>query len=187
MAVRPRRPEPGRQADGHSGRVRQCLRRDHSRSPSSVGFAILAGHRPCHLTWPRLWPAAAAVPDPCPAARCTSCHVRGAAARPTPGGCASDRRAEASRTPDPGRKAAPVTSMAWCTGQRPSGRRSFRKQRTVNPPIVPARHNFLYSSSRPACGGPPTASVLGRHALTTGGENLGRQRLGRGRRGISRR
>jgi hypothetical protein len=27
-------------------------------------------------------------------------------------------------------------------------RRSFRKQRTVNPLIVPARYNFLYSSSR---------------------------------------
>ena len=34
-----------------------------------------------------------------------------------------------------------------------------RKQRTVNPPIVPARYNYLYSSSRPAlraaaCQGP---------------------------------
>jgi hypothetical protein len=28
--------------------------------------------------------------------------------------------------------------------------RSTRKRRTVNPPIVPARYNFLYSSSRPA-------------------------------------
>src|SRR5215216_2596568 len=32
---------------------------------------------------------------------------------------------------------------------RPRGR-SLRKQRTVNPPIVPAPYNFLYSSSRPA-------------------------------------
>jgi hypothetical protein len=30
-------------------------------------------------------------------------------------------------------------------GHQPSGGRSFRKQRTVNPPIVPARYNFLYS------------------------------------------
>jgi hypothetical protein len=26
----------------------------------------------------------------------------------------------------------------------------LREQRTVNPPIAPARYNFLYSSSRPA-------------------------------------
>ncbi|HEY6666627.1 MAG TPA: hypothetical protein VI036_15995 [Propionibacteriaceae bacterium] len=45
-------------------------------------------------------------------------------------------------------------------GHQPSGRRSFRKQRTVTPPMVPARYNFLHPSSRPArrvaaCGGCP--------------------------------
>jgi hypothetical protein len=40
------------------------------------------------------------------------------------------------------------TSLATCTGHRLSGRRSFRKQRTVNPLMVPARYNFLYSSSK---------------------------------------
>jgi hypothetical protein len=30
-----------------------------------------------YLVWTRLWPAVAAVPDSCPAARHTSCHVRG--------------------------------------------------------------------------------------------------------------
>jgi hypothetical protein len=54
------------------------------------------------------------------------------------------------------------TSPATCTGHQPSGRRSFRKQRTVNPLMVPARYNFLYSSSRPANGRPPAA--LGRQA-----------------------
>ena len=39
-----------------------------------------------------------------------------------------------------------------------TGSRSLPKQRTVNPPIVPARYNFLHASSRPAlraaaCGG----------------------------------
>jgi hypothetical protein len=29
------------------------------------------------------------------------------------------------------------TSVATCAGHRPSGGRSFRKQRTVNPPIAP--------------------------------------------------
>jgi len=42
------------------------------------------------------------------------------------------------------------TSLTKCAGHQPSGERSlerpFRKQRTVNPPIVPARYNFLYSS-----------------------------------------
>jgi hypothetical protein len=41
------------------------------------------------------------------------------------------------------------TSLTPCAGHQPFGRRSFRKQRTVNPLIVPARYNFLYSSSRP--------------------------------------
>jgi hypothetical protein len=43
-----------------------------------------------------------------------------------------------------------------------SGGRSFRKRRTVNPLMVPARYNFLYSSSRPALraasGRPPAGS-----------------------------
>jgi hypothetical protein len=43
---------------------------------------------------------------------------------------------------------------------QPCKRRPFREQRTVNPLTVPARYNFLYSSSRPAlraaaCGGRP--------------------------------
>jgi hypothetical protein len=33
------------------------------------------------------------------------------------------------------------TGLAMRAGHQPSGRRSFRKQRTVNPPI--ARYNFL--------------------------------------------
>jgi hypothetical protein len=35
-----------------------------------------------------------------------------------------------------------------------------KSHRTVNPVIVPARYNFPYSSSRPACGRPPPAAVL---------------------------
>jgi hypothetical protein len=46
----------------------------------------------------------------------------------------------------PGRETAADTSMGACAGHPPSGRRSFRKQRTVNPPIAPARYNFLYSA-----------------------------------------
>jgi hypothetical protein len=41
------------------------------------------------------------------------------------------------------------TSVATCAGHQLSGLRLFRKQqRTVNPPIVPARYNVLYLSSR---------------------------------------
>jgi hypothetical protein len=43
------------------------------------------------------------------------------------------------------------TGLARCAGHQPSGERSlegpFRKQRTVNPLMVPARYNFLYASS----------------------------------------
>ena len=37
-----------------------------------------------------------------------------------------------------------------------------RKQRTVNPLMVPARYNFLCSSQGRPCGRPPAAAVLGR-------------------------
>jgi len=50
-------------------------------------------------------------------------------------------------------------SLSACAGHLPSGRRSFRKQRTVNPLMVPARYNFLYSSSRPATGVPASPSL----------------------------
>jgi hypothetical protein len=46
------------------------------------------------------------------------------------------------------------TSLATSAGHQPSGGQWFRKQRTVNPPIVPARYNFLYSSSSRPAGGP---------------------------------
>jgi hypothetical protein len=42
------------------------------------------------------------------------------------------------------------TSLVTGAGYQPFGRRSFRKQRTVDPPIALARYNLLYSSSRPA-------------------------------------
>jgi hypothetical protein len=58
------------------------------------------------------------------------------------------------------------TSLTKCAGHQSSGERPLerpvRKQRTVNPLVVPARYNFLYSSSRPACGRPPEAAVLSR-------------------------
>jgi hypothetical protein len=34
------------------------------------------------------------------------------------------------------------TSLTTCARHQPSGRRSFPKQRTVNPPIAPTRYNF---------------------------------------------
>jgi hypothetical protein len=40
------------------------------------------------------------------------------------------------------------SSMSACVGHLPLGRRSFRKQRTVNPPTAPTRHHFLYAPSR---------------------------------------
>jgi hypothetical protein len=60
------------------------------------------------------------------------------------------------------------TSLATSAGHQPSGGRSFRKQRTVNPPI--ARYSFLDASSRPAlraaaCGGRPRPAALRRVLL----------------------
>jgi hypothetical protein len=63
------------------------------------------------------------------------------------------------------------TSPAADARHQPSDGRSLRKQRTVNPLIVPARYNFLYPSSRPAlraaaCSGRPRpAQPYGRKAL----------------------
>jgi hypothetical protein len=42
----------------------------------------------------------------------------------------------------------------------------LRERRAVNPLMVPARYNFLYSSSRPPCGRPPAA--LGRRRRQVG-------------------
>ena len=70
------------------------------------------------------------------------------------------------------------TGLARCAGHQPSGERSLerplRRQRTVNPLIVPARYNFLYASSRPAlraaaCGGRPrpAASPTGQRGVAS--------------------
>jgi hypothetical protein len=61
------------------------------------------------------------------------------------------------------------TSPATCAGHHPSGRRSFRKQRTVNPPIASARYNFLYSSFKAGPDGEPgNVSKPSTDAQTTG-------------------
>jgi hypothetical protein len=75
------------------------------------------------------------------------------------------RQTGGGQTPVQGGPTAADTSMATesslsaSSGHLPSGRPSFRKQRTVNPPTGPTRYNFLYASSRPAlraaCGRPP--------------------------------
>jgi hypothetical protein len=78
---------------------------------------------------------------------------------------ASDRR---------GHQHVTAASVATCAGHSPSGRWSFRKQRTVNPLIVPARYNFLYFSSRPALRPGSDTAVTGEPASpsTRHGTNL---------------
>jgi hypothetical protein len=61
-------------------------------------------------------------------------------------------------------------SLVTCAGHQLSGQRLFRKQRTVNPPIVPARYNFLYASSRPAL---RAAAAGGRPRPATGRRDRG--------------
>jgi hypothetical protein len=105
---------------------------------------VPAGHSVDPVRWhgelDALLGRVAAVPDPCPATRCTSCHVRGAAARPIPVATlvTGGREAAGGAAHLSAREAAADTSMATYTGHWPSGRRSFRKQRTVNPLMVPA-------------------------------------------------
>jgi hypothetical protein len=81
-------------------------------------------------------------------------------------GRAGDRRAEAGLKPCPRCEAAVDTRLVTCPGRRPSGRRSFRKQRTVNPLTGPraveGAGRLFFTPSRPACGRPPAAAVLGR-------------------------
>jgi hypothetical protein len=58
-------------------------------------------------------------------------------------------------------------SLATCAGHQPSGRRSFRKQRTVNPLMASTRYNFLYSpQGRPAGGRLRRPSSAGRTAAS---------------------
>jgi hypothetical protein len=129
-------------ADARSGSVRQCLRHDRSRSPTAAGLAMLAGHRPCppHL-------AAAVACGSSGSGLVSGCALhelscpRGCRMA-YPGGRAGDWRAEAAGHLSGG-EAAADTRLAMCAGHQPSGGRSFRKQRTVNPPMVPARYNLL--------------------------------------------
>jgi hypothetical protein len=120
-----------------------------------------AGRAPTKLTaHGRPWPAAAAVPVPCPAMRIrvgtsaglpqapTSVHSGG---RRAGGGRTSVRAEPSPRTSF----LATDSSLVTCAGHHPSGQWSFRTQRTVNPPTGRTRYNFLYASSWPACGRPP--------------------------------
>jgi hypothetical protein len=127
-----------------------------------------------HAHLRRPWPAVALVPDgfgcaphklPCRGG-CrgpTSCPHQWTGVRETTGYC--PRRQIVVDT-----GMAIDASLATGAGQQPSGERSLerplRKQRTVNPPMVPARYNFLHASSRPACGRPPAAA--GNDATVTG-------------------
>jgi hypothetical protein len=123
---------------------------------------VPAGHSVDPVRWHGVLDAllgrVAAVPDPCPATRCTSCHVRGAAARPIPVATlvTGGREAAGGAAHLSGREAAADTSMATYTGHWPSGRRSFRKQRTVNPLTGATRYKFPCSPAGPSpTGGPP--------------------------------
>jgi hypothetical protein len=157
--------------DGHSGRVRQDCGRIAAVSDRAAGL-------PC-------WPDAdhthhldAAVAcdssgtGPCPAARHASCHVRGAttgSSRVHTGGRwanvgrTSVRSIRSPRTPS----MVTGTNMATCAGHSPSGRRSFRKQRTVNP-LIPAgslQLSLLILQGRPAGGRRRRPSSAGRATI----------------------
>jgi hypothetical protein len=60
-------------------------------------------------------------------------------------------------------------SVAMCAGYQSPGGRSFRKQRTVNPPIVPARYTFVDFSSRSALRPGDKTTVTGEPASPSPG------------------
>jgi hypothetical protein len=113
--------------------------------------------------------------------RRASCHVRS--------GCRTDPPVSTLVVGVPsvaghpsGRQTAADTGMAidtspvMCAGHQLSGRRLSRKQRTVNPPIAPARHNFLCSSQAARRPGSDT---------TVTGEPVPAARAGRSRPGLA--
>jgi hypothetical protein len=134
-------------ADGRSGRVRQCLRQQRTRSHTG-------GRGPCrpdtdqaHRTWRHPWPAAAAVPVPCPATRTRVARPRGSREpRQVSTLVAGVREAgghPSGRSPRRGHQSGHWQQSGHVyrtpsSGQRSSGQQSFRNQRTVNPLIVPA-------------------------------------------------
>jgi len=145
----------------------------------ATGHNGSAAHRQ-HLSFrtPRApWPAVAAVPGPCPAARHTSRHVRS--------GCRTDHPCPwwpaCGRRPDirPGlasdrrrHQYGHRHSLATCAGHQPSGRRSFRKQRTVNPLMAPCEVSgslqlSLHPQGRPAGGRLRRPSSAGNDAAVT--------------------
>jgi hypothetical protein len=144
--------------DGHSGGVRQRLGQDRSGSARAAGVAMPAGHRPCFpegavacgSSGPGPRPAVLhELPSPRWLPQGPPVSMRGG--RRAVGGRTSVRASDRRRHQDGHRSQLPRVADT----SRPE-RRSFRKQRTANPPI--ARYKFLYSSSRPACGRRPSSA-----------------------------
>jgi hypothetical protein len=105
---------------------RPCpARLDAAVACGSSGSGPVSGRAPHQLPCPRWLPQG-------PPVSALMAGVRAAAGHPSGPEIAAD------------------TGLATRAGHRPSGRRSSRKQRTVNPLMVPARYNLLCSSSRPA-------------------------------------
>jgi hypothetical protein len=100
-----------------------------------------------HLVWTRLWPAVAAVPDPCPAARHTSCHVRGGCRKDHPcprvvawraGGGRASVRATDRRRHWPGHRHQPGHAC-----RTPAVRRAVVPEAADGQPAAPARTTLL--------------------------------------------
>jgi hypothetical protein len=143
----------GRHSDGHRGRVWQCPAAGPAGWPCGLDTTIAA----CLVRGVDLRQSPSKTR---PTANRTSCMSAVATARTTTRPC-SWPRAPCGRIPvrglrppqTPVRPRMPDTSCPDTarpdTAVRPQ---SLRKQRTVNPLTRPTRYNFLYSSSRPACG-----------------------------------
>jgi hypothetical protein len=121
--------------DGHSGDVRQCLRSDSARSARAVGMADPAGRRPCPPAWKRAVACGGSGSGPVSGYTLAKSATAAAGATLCPCG---GRQTGGGQTPVQGVR--PPRTPAWppspacphIAGHLPSGRRSFRKQRTVN-------------------------------------------------------
>jgi hypothetical protein len=117
-----------------------------------AGLALRAGHDHARLTCTRPWPAAVTVPSTASGGAPHQLPYPRWLPQGSPDVRANGRRAGGGQTPV--RARGPPRTPAWPrvldTACPDGGWRSFRKQRTVNPLIAPARYKFLYSASRPA-------------------------------------
>ena len=135
-------------------------------SERAAGCCHASGRPPCPPHWTRLWPPIAGVPGPCPAARHESCHAAGRPQGPSrvhSGGRRADVGRTSVRSVRSPRTPAWSPTPAWPyvpDTARPDGGHPGSSGRSIGDRSGSLQLPLL--SSRPTCGRPPPAAVLGR-------------------------